>query len=95
MTELLRCHPEIILPINVLYAFLKDAFWEENIDFEHFCDLNWHGRYLMDKSARAPLSLWPLVFENVNKSKECNDKPSVIYELLKGPAFAARNDGSV
>ena len=47
---------------------------------------------MVDRSTGVPLSLWPLVFENINKSEDCKDKSSVIYEFLKGPAFAARND---
>jgi hypothetical protein len=48
------------------------------------CDLNWHGRYLLDRG-NIPYSLWALVFA------KASSKPSVVYEFLKGPGFAARN----
>ena len=90
ITDLLRCHPEIRLKaIDPRYAF------GDNIELEHSVNLNWHGRYMIDRSAIVPVSLWPLVFENVNTSNRCKDKEdksSVIYEFLKGPAFAGRND---
>ena len=83
MIELLRCHPEVRLKV-----------YESNAILGHIRKLNWHGRrYLIDTSTKSvPLSLWPLVFENVNNSECCDDKSSVIYEFLKGPAFAARDD---
>lgn len=87
MTELLRCHPEVRLTVYNRYETFED-----NLELEHIYELNWHGRYMIDGSTRVPLSLWPRVFENVNNSKWCDDKPSVIYEFLKGPDFAGRND---
>ena len=48
-------------------------------------DLNWHGRCLLDHP-NVPLSLWALVLE------KANEKPSTIYEFLKGPALAARDN---
>ena len=81
LAELLRCHPEVRLK-----GYDTGKVFKGNLELQHICELNWHGRYLVDGSARAPLSLWPSVFERVN------DKPSIIYDFLKGPAFAARND---
>ena len=49
----------------------------------HILHLNWCGRYLMD-SPNVPLSLWPLVLERAS------GKPDLLYEFLKGPAFAGR-----
>jgi hypothetical protein len=54
-----------------------------NASFVHLCQWNWYGRYLMDKP-EFPLSMWPVVLQRANA------KPNVIYEFLKGPAFAAR-----
>ena len=38
--------------------------------------------------ALLSLSLWPLVLEKANR------EPSVLYEFLKGPAFAGRDGGN-
>ena len=79
VTKLLRCHPEVRLKVDdPHYVFGK------NVELEHICELNGNGRYMIDTSPSVPLSLWPLVFENAN------DKPSIIYEFLKGPCFAAK-----
>jgi hypothetical protein len=51
--------------------------------FQHIYDFNLYGRYLMYRP-EVPLSLWIKVFE------KANSKPSVMYEFLRGPAFAAR-----
>ena len=65
---------------NPLYVF------GGNVELKHICELNWNGRYMIDRSTTSvPLSLWSLVFERVN------GKPSIIYEFLKGPCFAANN----
>ena len=89
-TELLRCHPEVRMIFDD-----PDEPFGNSIELEHIFELNWHGRYLLDSPLRVPLSLWSLVFENVNKSSDYSDNASAIYEFLKGPAFAARNKGSI
>ncbi|KAL3941552.1 MAG: hypothetical protein SGBAC_004105 [Bacillariaceae sp.] len=72
LKEVLQCHPEIRM------------FGGIPNNLEHITDLNWYGRYLLNKPA-TPLALWSQVLKNVNH------KPSVLYEWLKGPAFAARD----
>ena len=79
--DLLRSHPEMRLELFYPYE-------ENRLELYLICDLNWYGRYLLDRKGGAPLSLWPLVFE------KANSKPSIIYEFLKGPAFGGR-DASV
>jgi hypothetical protein len=55
---------------------------EQPLSFQHACDLNWYGRCLLYQPEKTPLALWSKVLER------SNTKPSVIFELLKGPAFA-------
>lgn len=75
MGVVLKAHPVLRLSIGPAYD-------HETIQFQHACDLNWHGRYLLYQPTKTPLALWPKVLER------SNSKPSVIFELLKGPAFA-------
>ena len=89
IVELLRCHPEVRMPRG--YNFLgarKDAFKTE---FLHAVNMNWHGRYLLDRP-NVPLSIWPLVLEKVNDNKAMDEdeQANVIYELLNGPAGFGR-----
>jgi hypothetical protein len=74
----LFCHPEIRL--LELWNSQKEKI---SSTYSRYYDLNWHGRYLLDRD-EVPLSLWPLVLQ------KANSKPTVVYEFLKGPAFAAR-----
>jgi hypothetical protein len=71
----LEAHPELRLSIGPSYQ-------HEPLSFQHACDLNWYGRYLLYQPKKTPLPLWSKVLER------SNTKPSVIFELLKGPAFA-------
>lgn len=73
--KLLWAHPELRME--------HIGVGDQNGAFLHLCEWNWHGRYLMDRP-KFPLSMWPVVLEKANA------KPNVIYEFLKGPAFAAR-----
>ena len=93
--ELLRSHPEVRLTGAKCWYENNRTGREEfgynpslfhgNPPLKHIIDLNWNGRYLLDRPG-VPLSLWPLVIERVA------DKPSCIFELLKGPAFATEKD---
>lgn len=74
LSQVLKKHQEIRMEHE---GFLGNAA------FVHLCQWNWYGRYLTD-SPEFPLSMWPMVLEKANA------KPNVIYEFLKGPAFAAR-----
>lgn len=64
-------------------------FGDYSPEFLHVCDMNYHGIYLFRK---APLSLWPRMLEKAaNNENWCGDsdvRSSVIFDLLKGPAFA-------
>ena len=71
--EVLRCHPELRLYFSA--SHLRSH--------PHIFNLNWHGRYLLDRP-NEPLSLWPLVLE------DANSKPAVLYDFLHGPSFAGR-----
>ena len=77
LTKVLWAHPELRLESE---KFSKQS----GQDFFYVRGLNWHGRYLLDRP-NLPLSLWPKVLE------KANEKPSVIYEFLKGPAFVAKH----
>lgn len=79
--KLLHRHPEVRLVWGDTEYSIGDS------DFKHICKLNWHGRYLLHRT-RVPLSLWPLVFE------KANNETDVMYEFLKGPAFASRAKGT-
>ncbi|KAL3933712.1 MAG: hypothetical protein SGBAC_010274 [Bacillariaceae sp.] len=76
LTKVLQKHQEIRME--------HEGFDGNDEAFVHLCQWNWYGRYLMDNKPEFPLSMWPIVLE------KSNDKPNVIYEFLKGPAFAAR-----
>ena len=82
LVELLRCHPEVRMPHISFYSFAGARR-------AHLFHMNSHGRYLLDRP-NAPLSIWPLVLEKVNRNKRVKDKSSVIYELLHGPAGCGR-----
>lgn len=77
MAKVLQAHPEILIPRSVQ----KKGFFRSKEQFQ--MEFNSFGRYLLSRPT-VPSSVWALVLENAN----CN--PSLIYELLKGPAFAAR-----
>lgn len=73
--EVLHCHPEIQL--------IAHDFGKAGESLKLLCDLNLHGRYLLDRP-NVPLSLWPYILQ------KCSAKEDVLYFFLKGPAFAAR-----
>ena len=84
--QLLYAHPEIKLCSHqqLTYEYLRERHSSQEVDaFFHIFVFNIYGRYLIDRQG-VLLSLWPQVLENAN------DKPSIIYEFLKGPAFAGR-----
>jgi hypothetical protein len=83
---LLRSHPEIQLHNMSLLDYE-----EQSASFQHIYDMNWHGRYLLDRP-KAPLALWPLVMRKARSDMLwCpNTEASVIYEFLKGPVLAGR-----
>ena len=76
---LLHRHPEIVFDAGHRYHF------NDGKDGLHIFNMNLHGRYLLDRDD-VPLSLWPLVLEKANQNA------SVIYEFLKGPSFAGRQN---
>lgn len=83
--ELLSAHPEIRRP----WPQSITATTKYGIQLQHVWDLNFFGRHLMmagqqECNKTVPLALWPLVLESAHS------KPSVMYELLKGPAFAGK-----
>ena len=92
LEEVLRYHPEVRLSVadwidkEDFDAFEDD---ESNTKCLHLVNLNWHGRYLLDRP-KVPLSIWPLVLEGVNFGGYTTDESSIIYELLKGPAWGGR-----
>ena len=75
LRTIVYAHPELRLELKGFESVLPDL--------QYICNLNWHGRYLLDRP-NVPLSLWSLVLE------KANTKADMIYELLKGPAFACR-----
>ena len=88
ITQLLYAHPEIRLYSNQDFSSesLKETYSFQEINaFFHILFFNFYGRHLIDRQA-VPLSLWPLVLEKAKM------KPKIIYEFLKGPAFAGRQD---
>ena len=85
LVELLRYHPEVRMSVDYDPDFLN----KDNPDFWRIFHMNWHGRYLLDRP-NVPLSIWPLVLEKVNHNEDVKDKASIIYELLKGPAWGGR-----
>jgi len=67
----------------------KVSSFDKNISF-----WNQYGRSLLDAPG-VPLGLWPLVLEKaVSEAFNHWQEPmiSVVYEFLKGPAFAARQN---
>ena len=93
LAEILQYHPEVRL------SLIKDSFrgtlieqrgrYYPMIEFWHAFNMNWHGRYLLDRP-NVPLSIWPLVLEKVNDNDRVQDKASILYGLLQGPAGAQR-----
>lgn len=92
LTELLRYHPEVRLSLRDYADNIKDElrkYYEGKADFWHVFNMNWHGRYFLDRP-NVPLSIWPLVLEKVNGNRLISDKASIIHALLKGPAWGGR-----
>jgi hypothetical protein len=78
--DLLCQHPEARQP----WPKHIQARSKKGCRLQHIWEMNWHGRYLLYRHHQIPLSLWPMVLKNAN------EKANVTYELLKGPAFAAK-----
>ena len=89
LEELLRYHPEVRLSLRDYDNYVEDEntyrFSEGMTKFWYIVNMNWHGRYLLDRP-KVPLSIWPLVLEKVNDNDHVKDKASILYGLLKGPA---------
>jgi hypothetical protein len=80
--EIIQAHPELRLCPRAAFC----AHYYESHNFSKpICDLNWHGKYLLDRP-KTPVGLWPKVLERAN------NEPHVLYEFLKGPAFAGRSN---
>jgi hypothetical protein len=75
--NVLEAHPELRLVIP------SYSMAHQSDKLHHSFYMNWYGRYLLYRPD-LPLSVWPLVMERANR------KSSVMYEFLKGPAFAGR-----
>jgi hypothetical protein len=64
---------------------------------EHYLDLNRSGRILLSANVSRPgipLSVWPTVLERANQLNQKNAgrrQANVLYHLLHGPAFRARD----
>eukprot|EP00980_Cylindrotheca_fusiformis_P007755 scaffold1648_cov115-Cylindrotheca_fusiformis.AAC.10 len=88
--EIVQCHSKLRLDTDEHQFGAGRGSSSRRRVLEHLCDLNWHGRYLLEESpttmVSSPPGLWSLILERANA------KPSVLYEFLKGPALAARND---
>jgi hypothetical protein len=84
--DVLRSHPEIRLKCYYDHRSSRPSF-------NHISRLNLHGRYLLDREPSPPLAVWPLVLEKVNIRYRCpgqeTTRASLLYDLLKGPAFAS------
>eukprot|EP00980_Cylindrotheca_fusiformis_P008139 scaffold1727_cov133-Cylindrotheca_fusiformis.AAC.42 len=85
IVRLLAAHPELRLEHSGAVIGDNEDRDQQNLErlFLHSCEMNWYGRYLLDRP-KFPLSMWPVVLEKANA------KPSVIFDFLKGPAFVAR-----
>eukprot|EP00980_Cylindrotheca_fusiformis_P005803 scaffold1223_cov119-Cylindrotheca_fusiformis.AAC.6 len=70
--------------VDLLVSLLSSDLWLSQ-SLKHVWDFNWYGRYLLDRPAQIPLGLWPLVLEKIEREH------SIVFEILKGPAFVARN----
>lgn len=84
--NVLRSHPEIRLKCYNEHQSHRPTL-------THLSRLNMHGRYLLDQEPSPPLSIWPKVLEKVNSKYRWREqetiRTSLLYELLKGPAFAS------
>jgi hypothetical protein len=95
LLHFVRSNPEL--------SHLGDAFDFADSDLytpliEHYLDLNRSGRILLSGNVSRPgipLSVWPTVleranriFQNIGHSRQSN----VLYNLLHGPAFRARDN---
>ena len=93
LTDLLEYHPEV--RVSLMDGFNEDRIGETDeryctkVEFWHNVNMNSHGRYLLDRP-NVPLSIWPLVLEKVNDNDRVQDKASILYGLLQGPAGAQR-----
>jgi hypothetical protein len=86
--DVLRSHPEMRLK-----CYFDHIHISNRPSFTRFSRLNLHGRYLLDREPSPPLAVWPLVLEKVNiryrwPGQETT-RASLLYDLLKGPAFAS------
>jgi hypothetical protein len=64
---------------------------------EHYLDLNRSGRILLSGNVSRPgipLSVWPVVLQRANELFQENGRrqANVLYHLLNGPAFRARDN---
>jgi hypothetical protein len=85
--DVLRSHPEMRLKCYYDHRSSRPSL-------NHISRLNLHGRYLLDREPSPPLAVWPLVLEKVNiryrwPGQETT-RASLLYDLLKGPAFASQ-----
>ena len=89
--EMLRYHPEVRLSLRDRSTSDIYLFEDNESNIKHIFHMNWHGRYLLDRP-NVPLSIWPLVLEKVNDNDRVEDKASILYGLLQGPAGAQRTN---
>jgi hypothetical protein len=100
LAKLVEDHPEL----QDLGDFeFKESLLISTPDIQYMLDLNRSGRVLLTNSS-TPLSVWATVLERAHSLFEADDmsdkdasdvlaerRASVIYGLLRGPAFAARS----
>jgi hypothetical protein len=90
-----------LLRRNRYLGFICSDFYRQKLYSplaEHFLDINESGRCLIEGGGcPIPLSVWSIVLERVNQKLTQDDedhklcrRANVIYCLLHGPAFAAR-----
>ena len=95
LLHFVRSNPEL--------GHLGDAFDFAESDLytpltEHYLDLNRAGRILLSGNVSRPgipLSVWPIVLERANRIFQNNGhsrQSNVLYNLLHGPAFRARDN---
>jgi Leucine-rich repeat (LRR) protein len=93
LLHFVRSNPELAR-LAGRFDFAKSDLYTPLI--EHYLDLNWSGSILLSGNVSRPgipLSVWPVVLERANRLFQENGgrQANVLYHLLDGPAFRARD----